>query len=434
MSSLDGGFDIAVVGGGWGGLATGALLSRRGFRVLLCEMRTVLGGRASFVEREGFTVDYGIHGHRFGGDGPAARVYRGLGEELYLLPPGQGGVYHRGKMYPSPDTPVDYARTGLLSRRDKLSLARSLARLVARKPESIYRRSVASMLHGGLTDNARFVLSTLTGLGLISPDLDRTSAGEFVWFLRRAARAPDAIAFPRGGCRQHVQRLSAAIEENGRIETDSVVREVMFENGRAIGIRGDSGTFRSRAVVLAIPLTGVPGLLPPGTLTPDLETGMRSIIPTAGLSWDVGLKRSVSDLGAVTSTDPLVIGAFSSNIDPDLCPEGKQLATWCLPLPVSMFNYREKLRRQEGVLRETVLGIFRGMEDAIEWERMIRMPVIDGAVPVVSQPWPVRPGPADSGVEGLFLAGDSVGVPGEGGDIAFESALRCAEAVTSELR
>jgi hypothetical protein len=37
------------------------------------------------------------------------------------------------------------------------------------------------------------------------------------------------------------------------------------------------------------------------------------------------------------------------------------------------------------------------------------------------------------GVEGLFLAGDTVGVPGQGGDVAFRSALECAPLVMDYL-
>lgn len=103
------GFDVIIVGGGWGGLATGALLSKRGARVLLAEARGSLGGRASYEEREGFQVDYGIHAHRFGKEGAAAAVYDALGEKLDLVKPDHGVVHYRGKSFPVPLKPRQFA-------------------------------------------------------------------------------------------------------------------------------------------------------------------------------------------------------------------------------------------------------------------------------------------------------------------------------------
>jgi len=55
--------------------------------------------------------------------------------------------------------------------------------------------------------------------------------------------------------------------------------------------------------------------------------------------------------------------------------------------------------------------------------------VIDGAMPAAAQLWPARPAPGDSGVPGLFFAGDTVGYLA--GDIAFRSASMCAPEVLS---
>jgi len=50
-------------------------------------------------------------------------------------------------------------------------------------------------------------------------------------------------------------------------------------------------------------------------------------------------------------------------------------------------------------------------------------------MPAVAQLWPARPAPGDSGVPGLFFAGDTVGYLA--GDIAFRSASMCAPEVLS---
>ncbi|RLS25921.1 MAG: hypothetical protein DWH73_01270 [Planctomycetota bacterium] len=57
--SQTGCFDLAVVGGGVGGLALGALAQRSGLKSILCESHTKLGGCAGYFHRENYTFDCG---------------------------------------------------------------------------------------------------------------------------------------------------------------------------------------------------------------------------------------------------------------------------------------------------------------------------------------------------------------------------------------
>src|SRR5947209_5788445 len=52
-------FDLVVVGGGMGGLATAALGCRRGLRVALLESHTRLGGCAGYFRRGPYSFDVG---------------------------------------------------------------------------------------------------------------------------------------------------------------------------------------------------------------------------------------------------------------------------------------------------------------------------------------------------------------------------------------
>jgi C-3',4' desaturase CrtD len=52
-------YDYIVLGAGYGGLATSALLAKRGFKTLLLEQHSTLGGCASFFRRKQFTFDVG---------------------------------------------------------------------------------------------------------------------------------------------------------------------------------------------------------------------------------------------------------------------------------------------------------------------------------------------------------------------------------------
>lgn len=60
-------YDALVVGAGAGGLCAAARLAHYGYRVLLVESRDRVGGRASSVEEEGFTVNTGGIAIEYGG-------------------------------------------------------------------------------------------------------------------------------------------------------------------------------------------------------------------------------------------------------------------------------------------------------------------------------------------------------------------------------
>jgi all-trans-retinol 13,14-reductase len=53
--------DVIIVGGGLGGLTSGSLLAKSGKKVLLIEQHNKPGGCATTFEREGYTVEVGLH-------------------------------------------------------------------------------------------------------------------------------------------------------------------------------------------------------------------------------------------------------------------------------------------------------------------------------------------------------------------------------------
>jgi len=52
---------IAIIGGGLGGLTTGALLSKNGYKVILLEQHNIVGGCATFFKRKDFICEVGLH-------------------------------------------------------------------------------------------------------------------------------------------------------------------------------------------------------------------------------------------------------------------------------------------------------------------------------------------------------------------------------------
>src|SRR5580704_3156696 len=116
-------FDVAIVGGGLGGLATAALLARRGLDVVVLERASTLGGRAATHVRDGFAFNEGAHALYLGG--AAARVLSGLGVAWRGRQPPTTGIAVVGeRSYAMPATLGSLLTTGLTGWSGKMQGAR----------------------------------------------------------------------------------------------------------------------------------------------------------------------------------------------------------------------------------------------------------------------------------------------------------------------
>ncbi len=102
MLSYD--YDIVIIGSGLGGLTAASLLSRKGYRTLVVESRSRIGGRFSTFEYEGFKLPTGAilipdgwviklledMGIRTDNLRPITRVYYRIDGERYEIPPEMG--------------------------------------------------------------------------------------------------------------------------------------------------------------------------------------------------------------------------------------------------------------------------------------------------------------------------------------------------------
>jgi phytoene dehydrogenase-like protein len=109
------GYDAIIVGAGFTGLCTGALLARRGKKVLLLDKRPYVGGRAGCVEHERHVLDDGAHMPSEAGH--LESIFEKLGLEFPKLHRYPGGEVHMdGAWRPMKDVfPMAEAREALRS-------------------------------------------------------------------------------------------------------------------------------------------------------------------------------------------------------------------------------------------------------------------------------------------------------------------------------
>ncbi len=408
-------YDVIVIGGGYAGLSVGALLSHKGYRVLLLEKSRSIGGRAGYQERDGYTVEYGLHANRFAAEGAAAAVFRRIGRELQFISPGEPELWREGGFHPLPNNVGKIFKSPILPFSAKLSAARYLVKLVAGKPERKYQLSMEELTSGCRSPETLELMRVLSGIGIIAPDLRHSSAGEFAAFLKKALRAKVKVGYPKGGTRSIIEGLREELEKNGQIMTSSKVNRLMLKKGVVSQVKTDAAVYTSRAVVSAIPVQEVPDLFGGKDLPIKFVKAARELVPTAGISLDIGLKERVSDKdGLLVTSEPVTMGQFTSNIDPAMAPEGKQLLSWYYPLPL-------------------LARMFPGIWEAVDWERPMRLSMVDGFLPRPGQTREDRPDFTIPSLDNFFLCGDTTRAEGTGGDTAFNSAIHVSRLVDEYL-
>jgi phytoene dehydrogenase-like protein len=393
-------WDVIVVGGGLAGLTAGATAARTGLRVLVLEAHQP-GGRARTVEREGFVLNMGAHALYVGG--PGMRVLRQLG----IVPQGSPPPLARyrtvaaGLDHVLPTDVATLLRTGALSRRSRVQLAKLLAVLPRLKPDRYAHTSVHDWLAARrLRPDAEAMARTLIRLSTYTADVDTFSADAAIGQLQAAAHG--GVLYLHGGWAQLIEGLSASLD----VRTGVQVTGLDHADG-AVEVHTGSGTLRAtRAVVATGGPAAVQRLLPVDPGWGDLGP------PVTAACLDLGLRR-IPDPGYVLSVDePL----YASTQGPPAhqAPEGRAV------MAVIRYGARDATRDRGDLERHAAAAGVRA-EDIVT-SRFLAHMAVTGAMPRAETGGLAgRPGVLDSGMPGVTVAGDWVGPTGLLSDASLAS-------------
>jgi len=441
-------YDAIVIGGGIGGLAFGALAcSRLGKKVLILEKNNAVGGRLYSFQREGFTLDIGAHVISQSEKGPLGPILRAVNKEGSIswqhvrpMTSYQGELFAFPRGLEGRIPPAEYA--ALMSFFREIVLMDDAA---SHELDDVDLRNYA--LNKGVHDPLALACINNVNMVYVCVPYQRASAGEFIRCLRNEARSR-ASGYPAGGCGAISEAIANGIrEKSGSIQTSSEVREIIVENGQAVGVRTKDAEYRAPLIISnADGRRTLLDLLPKGIMKQSQSARIQKMTYSYSmLIVRMALKHPVTDLRLITHIadlnpekyeEKLVAGKFPeevnlfmpvpSNFSPECAPEGKQLLTAGIWIPFETPD----LDRLKDILVNTAYKILPGLKDAVMWEyvttpRDLHAVVLeDGAIiglgqsvdQVGKQRLSVK-----TDLPGLYLCGAEAGGTGVGIELAIDS-------------
>jgi len=244
MQSRD--YDVAIVGSGIGGLCVGALLAHWGYKTLVVEKRSFIGGTFSTEEYEGFKLPVGaVVIHKGAG---MDETFRECGTELELIEVPKLFWRMEGKDYEMPAKGSIAIMLDIINKLEveRIKLVGGLAKAVAsekirqalargyREPEKETMTFRGWLLQ--YTDNelVHSVFDTIVNGMPGGHAYEMPASALFSWFLKMGGMREVGLA-PHG-LSVEMEKLAKVIKTGGDVWTGWLATRIVVTGGRARGI------------------------------------------------------------------------------------------------------------------------------------------------------------------------------------------------------
>lgn len=425
MDDRAGSVDVAVVGGGLGGLTVAAYAARGGRSVTLFEKASHPGGRAATTVLGPFRFNLGPHALYAGSHGIG--VLRELGVAFTGQKPSPSGAFAiaRGGKHALPGGLLSLMTTGLFGVAAKLETARLLGGMARIDPRPLARVPVREWLATAVRHaDVRPLVEALVRVATYCHDPERLSAGTAVTQIQGALGR--GVLYLDGGWQTLVDGLrTAAVTAGAQLHTGARVGAVEPAGSEwALRLAG-GGTMRARAVAIAAGPEDAAALLSgPGQAA--VRAWADGAVPVKAACLDLALShlprpRATFALGV---DQPLYLSVHSAVAT--FGPQGNAVIHVAKYLGPRGAEPRGDERELEALLDL----VQPGWRPLVLQRRFLPDMLVAHDLPRAAIGGTAgRPGPAVPGAPGLYVVGDWVGPDGMLADAALASAKRAAQGI-----
>ncbi len=241
-------YNVIIVGAGFGGLCTGALLTKSGKRVLVLEKDSRIGGRAKCINYMGQIIDDGAHvptraGHLEG-------IFNELGLEYpELIQISNSEIYDNGRWIGARELYSGDIFKKVLG--EIMNIPKEKLFLLDDIPLDDWVDSISDA--PGLKD-VFFYLACSTSVG---NRLETYSAGEMSYIIREildnGLKLSEMAGVIKGGVKSILDPLADYITSNGgEIRLNSAVESINIDEGKVVGVNVESGDRMFHSQILDI--------------------------------------------------------------------------------------------------------------------------------------------------------------------------------------
>jgi len=371
-------YDVIIIGAGLGGLSAAAILAKNGKKVIAFEKNNIVGGRCSSYKKKGFTIDYGTHIFTRTEFGPIGVLLNEINESVdfyhlsrvpfyYLKKDEKIGPFgidvnaKYGSIIPADEEfkKLNYNKKDFQDLLTKLSLTTNM------KLEETYNYDKVSFLDWfkekneelNVGEGVRGLMFSLyaSGLCLLVEDgsggeyiriMMNNSTSSFRSMMKKDVKAL-ALGYPKGSCIAVPNAIARAIDKfGGKIQKQTIIDEIIIENGKAKGVITNKGeVIKSNIVISNIgpketisaagkenfpksfidKINGLKSSVRPYVLKVALDEPVTDEAFLFGLSSDIDKSSEAMRNGDLPEIPWTIFIPVVSNMDPSLAPKGKQL-------------------------------------------------------------------------------------------------------------
>jgi phytoene dehydrogenase-like protein len=430
--------DVLIVGGGIGGLATGALLAKAGRRVLLLEGSPRLGGRLPGDPGHGFTPSGVVLLAR---SSPLATILKRLGRTVPFVGARLEQFWRcaGGRLHALPGSPAALLRSQLLPLAAKVQLMHLHTQLMATPPESVWEVPFGEWLrrHTRGERAIRLALDNAQSLHYTGAPAE-ISAGHAVELIQQIVRAgsPPSL-LPAGGWGALFRVFQEEIERGGGEVRSGVTVDALELTDRggpggaiAVAARAEGERWSAPATVAALPVQALARLLPAKTPFGDRLPRWAALEPTGGISLELGVEGVTNDrFAALDLPEERIAIACYSVWDRSLAPPGAHLFQALRFLSRDEVGNPAVVAASEELLLGRLERHFPGAAGGAVLQRFRVHEALTGVRHTAAQSRPHLPPVAPPELPGFYLVSDTTDAPGELANIPCAAALIACEKI-----